>query len=324
MKHLSTYLTGLAVVSFAAVVQVSCVYDYSLCEQVSRVSLRLVVDWDKAPDASPAGVAACFFPVGDGEIWRFDIPSKYGGDISLPPGKYHLLLFNNDTSDVLFSNVDSYDSYDASTPQAAVPYMGSAHDGTIYTGEPLHDCPDMLWSAAITSVTVTGDTASDDGVELSQDIVCHPDELCARYHVTIDDVCNLGGVSHMYVLLSGMSGSVEMAMRDLSDTPVALPVDVSRKSGTSVAGDFLTFGRCDDLSVENILYFVVWLADGSCHSYDFNVTRQILDAPDPRDVHIRVTGVDLPVSEPSHGEESTLDVEVVDWSTTYIELETRE
>lgn len=125
----------------------------------------------------------------------------------------------------------------------------------------------------------------------------------------------------MAVILSGMSGSVRIASMDLDSKPVVLPVDMRRAGADAVSGEFVTFGRCDDLSVTNMLTLSVRLSDGSRHKFVFDVTGQILSAADPYDVYIEVSGVDLPDVTPDKGDESTLDVEVVDWSTTYIELE---
>lgn len=313
-------LTPVAVL-LAAWLLSSCIYDYSDCDALQKTRIKLLVDWDMAPGASPAGLAACFFPIGEGEIWRFDLPSPNGGNISLPPGKYRMLLFNNDTSDVFFKDVDSYMDYDAYTLPVGDSNYADGNEAQLVDGEPVLDCPDMMWRAVLSDVEVSEHGVSYDNSTFADTVVCHPDELCAHYHFRINDITNLDDVRKMAVILSGMSGSVRIASMDLDSNPVVLPVDMRRAGADAVSGEFVTFGRCDDLSVNNMLTLSVRLSDGSRHKFVFDVTGQIFSAADPYDVYIEVSGVDLPDVIPDKGDESTLDVEVVDWSTTYIELE---
>lgn len=327
MKLAVSDISGFVMLSIVGWLLTSCVYDYSDCYVEPHTRIRLVVDWRNAPNANPDGLAACFFPAdGTGEIWRFDIPSSLGGYISLPAGEYRMLLFNNDASNVFFKDVDSYNSYDAYTLPTDIPDI-SAYGDNGSSGydddnkEPLLECPDMLWRAILTNVVVTDSGVSCDGTRSGFDITCYPDELCARYFCRIKNVSNLDYVKRMFVTLSGMSGSVIMATGNLSDDPSVIPVEAVRSGTDDVEGSSVTFGRCRDLSVDNILTFYVKMSDGTLHKYLFDVTDQVLEAPDRYNVYIEVSGIDLPEPAPSHGEESTLDVEVVDWSTTYIQLE---
>ena len=321
MRVLRSYMI-LAVMAalVAGMVLTSCIYDYDTCNDVIKRRIMVVFDWDKAPAADPAGMAVYFFPIGPGAIWRFDIASNKGGFVSIPSGSYHMLVYNNDTYDILFRDESNYEDYDAYTaalgkvPHSLIPdSMGIDLDN-------MHPCPDMLWTAARSRVDVTADYVGYDNEVSDTEIVCCPDELCAIYNYEIRNVRHLDGVKFMVAVISGMSSSVHMATGLLGRDNVTLPVEAVAKNGDMITGRFYTFGRTVDVTAPNILDLYVGLGDGRRLCYRFDVTSQVLAASDPHNVNIVIDGLELP--EIGSTQQGDLDVSVDGWTTIVVEYET--
>ena len=63
---------------------------------------------------------------------------------------------------------------------------------------------------------------------------------------------------------------------------------------STLTADFWVFGQIGlDGPVHQLVIYVI-MADGSKNYYTFDVTRQVDDAADPRDVHILLDGLPLP------------------------------
>ncbi len=321
MKVLKSYMMLIAIVVIIAVTSLtSCIYDYDHCDDAAMRRIKIVFDWDRAPSADPAGMAVYFFPIGEGAIWRFDIASNKGGFVSIPSGSYHMLVYNNDTYDILFRDESNYEDYDAYTaafgelPRRLIP------DSMDIDIDNMHPCPDMLWTVAQARVDIKTDRIEYGDTVSEEEILCHPDELCAIYNYEIRNVKRLYGVKYMVAIISGMSPSVHMATGILGRDDVVLPVEAVARDNNMIAGRFYTFGRTGDVMAPNILDLYVELGDGRKLRYRFDVTRQVLEARDPYNVSIVIDGLELP--ESSSNPQGPLDVSVDDWTTIVVEYET--
>ncbi len=312
-------LTAMAVI-VAGMSFTSCIYDYDSCDDIVMRRIKIVFDWNKAPSAGPDGMAVLFFPIGKGRIWRFDIASNKEGYVSVPSGSYRMLVYNNDTDDILFRDENDYENYDAYADEFRVLPRQFADDSINIDVNNLHPCPEMLWTATQPRVDIGtdrieyGDTVSDD------EIVCHPDELCAIYNYEIRNVKHLEGIEYMVAVMSGMSPSVHMATGILGRDDVVLPVEVVISNGNMITGRFCTFGRTGDVKAPNILNLYVGLVDGRKFRYRFDVTRQVLAARDPHNVNVVIDNFDLPESDSD--QQGPLDVSVDGWTTIVVEYET--
>lgn len=118
----------------------SCIYESSpLCPE-EKVEITICNDWIGAPEATPEGMAYLFFRDGLASPWRFDFPGREAGKVSLSAGDYRFVMFNDDTSDIVFDK-DS-DGIPLATTHADKGY-------TEGIAENVRQAPDMMWSAAI-------------------------------------------------------------------------------------------------------------------------------------------------------------------------------
>ena len=152
--------------------------------------------------------------------------------------------------------------------------------------------PDEMWGYSTDEVLVNWR----EGV--TQTIILYPHLYTCNYTYEIRNVTNLQYVTRICAAISGMSGEFDISTEVNSLETMTLPLDAEWTS-TTIYGQFYTFGYNEDIDVTKQLMLYVWSADGAKHSYGtsgdehFNVTQQILDAPDKRNVHIIIDGLEL-------------------------------
>lgn len=308
-------LTGIALCS---TLLSGCIYDdLSDCPGMFYGNVRVEYHWDHAPDASPQGMACCFFPRDGGDVWVFDLPGRNGGEIKIPSGEYSFVSFNDDTSEITFSNSDDYSRMSASTSagrliSGAVP--GEVDSSQLpqlsdVAAQPVKRCPDMMWSYACGQVDIRAGNRN-------SVIPAHPRPIVRNYHYDITGVVNLQGVARMSGAISGMASEVILSDGSPEGEAAILPFGAMRQGADAIHGDFLTFGPA--AGTGNYLFLFVWLTDGRRYVYRFDVTRQVTEAPDPMDVWLRISGLELPESHP--GEAGAFDVTVDGWTTIIINL----
>ena len=93
----------------------SCIYDdYSDCPQESdRKMVRINVDWHLFDKEVPTGMTVMVFPWSGGAPHTVLTNEITHADFSLEPGKYHVLVFNQSTTEfgtLDFLGMDSYET----------------------------------------------------------------------------------------------------------------------------------------------------------------------------------------------------------------------
>jgi len=310
----------------------SCIYEYDNCPEEQDFSI--VNDWRYAPDAQPEGMACIFFPKCGGEPWRFDFPGKGAGPLVLPPDEYHFLSFNDDTYSVRFIDSDGFDGYVAYTNKASHTAFNEAGlakapslpDNVSTDTEQLVECPDMMWGCAYRFFelfygSLTYSVSPEHSPQFSTDMIltAFQRQLTSRYRFVISDVSNLDGVRALSAVFSGLAGSLNLATGMKSTYPVMVPSRAYASDSTIIKGDFITFGLPDHADVSNILSLLVLLKDGRKFMYQFDVTEQVRDAPDPLDVTVRINRLRLEDSK-EEVSDGAFDVSVEGWTTIGINI----
>ncbi len=276
--------------------------------------ISVIFNWENAPAANPEGMALYFFPASEGgRIWRFDIAGKEGGTVNLPIGKYRMLAFNNDTRNIDFTGAASYFTFTATSPSL---------------GEDLRRMPDMLWSGHTSEIDVTACGVKyllPDGAwkECVKGLVrCSPGPCIINYTVVVKDVENISGVASVTARLSGLHSECRLENIDPSGSPCSIPFQMHVDGASSITGALRGFGT--DYSQPNVLTLFITLTDGSAITLTRDVTEQILNNPDQRNVTIIINGLSIP----SEGIPDTpvgggdIDVGVVGWTVIEINLST--
>ncbi len=298
----------------------------------TMIKVSVAFDWTYAPEASVDGMTVIFFPVGqEGSIWRYELSGQDGGDIEIPAGSYRMLAFNNDTKYILYNGIsqpDTYNAYTAATtltwPQEAIESYPELED---YKG---YRSPDALYCGSAEGVGVSlcsvsyrpcrPDGSSEDIKECNRHIIrCYPAPRTSTYTCIMRNVTNAESMRRGYCLLTGLSPSELIADDVLSESEGAYTFIAGRKN-TDISGKTVAFGRSASESARQYLYLVTVLADGSVASYRYDVSDQVVNSPDKRNVKIIIDGLELPDVKPIVPDDPTTDFDVAvnDWETIII------
>jgi hypothetical protein len=284
------------------------------------ISVDVKFDWSLHPDADPIAMLVYFFPEGGGSSLRYAITNREGGTLRLPVGNYDVLCVNSDTETVRLVGTEYKSTFEITTHSttllASLSALGMRSDelpkadGT--SDERIASVPDKVWSHHRQGIELLRDIQNDP-------IVLTPAAAHSTYTVDITEAENLSYSRGISGSLSGLAGGI-YACNGGSTTAenVIMPFEVTiTETEDAVHGTFLTFGDCgmDDKPHKLTIYSV--MSDGSKWYYTYDVTDQVENAPDPRNVHIQLSG--LPLPKPVQG--GGFQPEVEDWEDPeYIDI----
>jgi hypothetical protein len=324
--RLKSLLTA-ACVALTTIVTLSSCDHKDLCYHSHRSygKLHVVYDWQKAPEADPEIMMLYFYKMDDDAAspYIYSFKDCKGGTIELPNGTYRVITYNGNSDAVFSSYTDSFSGHllytrEASIIEPSTGYSGYSSSNVPRTpqsaNEPVRITGDQMW--AYVEVGIVVDINEDE----EQTITLYPEEVACHYTYEIRNVENLTYAVRMNAALTGMSGVYYPAQMETDDTPTTLTLESYWSLDTNrIFGEFYTFGRCDVASVLNQMELYVWSSDGAQHAYGttgndahFDVTDQVVNAPDPRNVHIIIDGLTLYKPE-NGGDGGGYDITVDNW-----------
>ena len=277
-----------------------------------ETEVDITFDWIHAGNARVEGMTLYLFPDGPfTQRWRFDLSGSEGGKIRVPTGRYKMIVVNNDLKNVSFSHVESYNKF-------------SICAGFI-DGDSVTSATGMIYCSNLPFVEIGNNhisyTDSFGEVSGSSDkkIVVAPDSLCTSYHIRIDSVAGIDRVRTVKAFLTGVARSVILVDRLHSEESCCMVTElqVDRDSPSSIVGSACALGSPDVANPEFQLIVVVRTAHG-LYSKSFNITRQILNSNEPRNVNIFIRGLDIPSSDSSGEDGVGMEVGVDGWQTIEI------
>ncbi len=297
----------------------SCEHKELCYRHPHTAELNLVFDWSDAPEANPGSMCVYFYPEETDEMpYVFYITGNRGTTLYLPGGTYKVIAYNNDTDGVAYGATDYFETHYLHTRDTSIIEsisMMSQSIGTVPRPAASADqrvviTPNQMWGCATTGITV------DTTAGTTQTIILRPHLLTCNYTFEIRNVKNLQYAARISAAISGMSGSLRVHTELTDPEPVTFPLSVNRDSST-IYGQFHTFGYNAETDALKQMMLYVWCTDGSRHAYGtdgddhFNVTRQVVNAPDPRNVHIIIDGIEL--HKPDESDSGGFSPSVDDW-----------
>lgn len=276
----------------------SCEHKNLVDDGTETPEIKILFDWGNAPDANPASVVAYLFPESDvNSPLRYNFSGKTGGKANVPGGRYVGIGMNSDNTDwARFRNTNDSELFEVYTSDLSnLTTLGL--DTRSIPRAPESESERMAEAVADKMWTDRQDNISVDPFRQNQVITFYPEEITCHYTVTINDIKNINYLqgANLDATLSGLSESYLVGQKVTSSTPVTMPVVLRQIDGkNSVFGSFLNFGNTYNRSHRN--YLTVYLIyENHTGSYaTFDVTDQVRNAPDPRNVNIVVNGLDLP------------------------------
>ncbi len=315
MKRISVY--AMSLIAIAALT--SCDHKELCFDHTHTMSVNVVFDWRKAPDANPASMELHLFDESTNEASRYSFSGRDGAPIHVKGGKYNSLCLNNDNTDWALlkntSDIETFEIYTMDEPtlrgygllSRAVPRA----EGT--ENERIAMTPGMVWCDREDSINIPIDVSN-------KTITLYPEEVVCHYTVDIDSIENMDYLSGSSVdaTLSGMAEGYMQGCKSTSDDKVTMPfVLEAEPSRDLLHAEFLTFGECRSSKYPHLLTVYMILSDGSKWYYTFDVSQQIYTAPDPRHVHIVIHGLKFPKPMSADG---GIRPNVNDWNTDIVDI----
>lgn len=308
MRMVCLWLLGMLGLLFTSCEHKELCYDHSHLAEV-----EVIFDWKNAPEADPESMRLYLFPVDGGEMIPFEFAGKQGGTFKIQPGRYRAICVNNDTESILYRHFDSYDSFEAYVTDAAMQLRSiSLPRAEATAGQRAGNSPSLLYSDHLEEVEFFNKRGK-------QSFTMYPASMICHYTVEIRHVENREYLpeGNIFSTLSSMSGGWFMSQDQPTDEMVVLSFDLASAKDNSLFGDFYTFGYpAGSKELQQLVIYVI-MSDGKKYYYTFDVTNQIHDAKDPKEVHIVIDTLPLPMPI-TNG--SGFDLTVDDWETVYIDL----
>lgn len=280
-------------------------------------NVKIVMNWGTETATNPEGMSVLFYPTDGSSYWRFEIENDRG-NAKLPVGTYNVLSFNNDTSTILFENIDYYGKALITTNSAL---LSDGLSANWYSSQPPTDSddssqniitsPDMVWGANTYIYRRTGNT---------QTLTLYIQKLVAKYNVRIINVENFESVYQTGIAITGLSAGRYLSDMQLMKEIATIPGSLNNAGNGVFSGSINGFGHISGESKCSLwLYFN--LRDGKKLAFQYDITSMIENAPDPFNVEILIDGVKLPEVETS-APDSGLNVGLDEWDIVEIELST--
>lgn len=311
----------IAVTVASLLMAVGCTHKDLIYESSHIKDVEVRFDWSDAPDAIPESMSHTMFaPDGRIDPVEYIFSNRTGGHIHTADGAFSAIAHNADINDwARFSGKSDIESYEISTAEATALTASGLSTRSLPKAvdaetEPVYTTPQMLWCNRVDGINI--DPADDYTL-----ITMRPHEAVCHYTVDVYDVENIQSVAMRAVdfTLSGLACSYMVGQDCPSNTSVSVTGVMTPDSAlTKLHSEFLTFGKNKLSKSSNILTLYLIIKDGSRWSYQFDVTDQIDNAPDPHNVHIVVRGIELPT--PISGDGTGLLPDVDDWHTVIIGL----
>lgn len=273
--------------------------------------------WGDEPPASAEGMNVIFYPLdADGQRWIFNIPSPYGGRVELPVGSYQAVAYNAGTRHIDFCDTGGF-----STIRATTLYDGAEPADSV---TPTVPSPDMLYSASLSRMTVTGcgvEYIMPDGTEVScgnNTVRMWPQRRTPRYNVILEDVDKLSHVRSISADISGLSAGCLLYSGERRGPSVTTALALNVNDSTSASGSFLNFGYLP--SVEQDIELIFTLVKNKKVRYTGKVSDIIRNSPTPFDVDIIIRGIQVPDQGTADDDNVGADVDVEGWKVEIIDI----
>ncbi len=302
-----------AVALVVAPLLTSCIHKDLDMPSGDAVQVNVRFDWSGAPDAKVAGMSLWLFPEDGGKPLPYDFGNQRGGTITVPLGRYRAIYINNDTETILMRGTKQYDSFELYTrPSTLLEPLNT--NGVPASANPRKEpvvlAPEAVWGGSRADISLQPGAG-----KYTLTLPVSP-RVCT-YSFELKDVKNLKYVSAVGAAFSGVAGSFFPGEDKPSEQRSMVPFRAESDGKSVVTGKAFVFGASANTDTMRTLTLIFILADGSRHCHHFDVSAQVNNAPDKRNVHIRLEGLELPKPIVNGG---GFHPEVEDWETENEEL----
>ncbi len=277
-------------------------------------NVEVVFDWQKAPNHNAHSMSLYLFKDGKRSDYH-TFRTHTGGTIQAGVGNYDGICLNeDDIYSFVISGHDKYETFKVTTKeQETLSAMGIPTRGIPRAdGEAIRMAPARFWGTGLTDINLLY-------TDEKQTVTLYPEELVCRYTVDILDVQKLGNAEAKFdASLSALAEGVYPGMRSVTEEAVSFSFVLSaNKANNRLSSTFYTFGVPTGEAKKHILSLYFILKDGTGKVYNIDVTKQVNEASNPRDVRIVLQGLVLPDTKDDITDSN---VSVSGWNTVNINL----
>lgn len=275
-------------------------YQKDLCynhNHASDVTVRF--DWRYAPDANPASMFLYLLPKQSDElVLKREYIGKDGGVAQALVGiEYAALGFNSDVSNTLFQRASDSCFIASSKDASVIGRIGIAASELPRVEEAEKQRKamevDSLWTAYLSDGVYVSLDDNDNGI--SPMLVLYPQRIFCTYRVTVLHVDNQDKISSSIAgAMSGLAGGINLMDGSKTSEVVTVPFAVSFASNQSLEATFRCYGNSPVSGIPNKFVIYTVLKDGSKWCYVYDVTEQVMNAPNPYEVEILLDKLPVP------------------------------
>lgn len=275
----------------AAALMAACTHkELDTLEPIAN-DVQVVFDWQKAPDHNAHSMSLYLYK-DNSHVGYHTFRTHTGGAIQTGIGTFDGICINeDDIYSFIINDHEAFTSFKITTKdQESLATMGVATRGIPRSGdEPMRAAPARVWGTGLTEFTINN-------TEETQIVRMHPEELVCKYTVDIIDVQNMGNVEAKFdASISSMAEGVFPGMNAVAEKPVTYTFVLNaNKANNRLSSTFYTFGIPPGEKIKHNLSLYFILKDGTGKIYNIDVTKQVNEAPNPKDVRILLQGLVLP------------------------------
>lgn len=263
------------------------------CENETGVYVKF--DWKNVKHI-PEGMTVLFYNMDDDLVYTFNNIPANGELVRIESGKYRIACFNNDTEYVEWEGQNILDSLHVHTriSQNIIPSVNKQPEKD---QELIVSSFDFLCGALLLQADIHPKSNT------TQTILLTPNPLLDSYTYEINKLTNGKYISKIIASLSGLNQDLYIFNSNHQNGVVTMPFfkNELQNSYHTASGSMLNLGDFNIRSNRNILTLYIWSPGGNLRA-EYDVTDQVRNAPDPRNVHI-IINTSIIVPPPIEGDE---------------------
>lgn len=269
-----------------------------LCYDHSHKSpVNIEFDWSLAPEAEPSTMVVWFFPVDGSAGHRYEIigdgrSSRAGFNTSLnvPEGTYRMVCHNGNTD----NNIErghTLSGYEITTYEDNVLSGLSNRADNAPRPDDTESQPVRAQASTLYAHTHEQTITIVANAPKPYYVCFTPREVTYRCNVRITGVENLQPGLEASAIITGAAECWHAETQEPGGTLVTVPFPLAHCGSDCLTGTVILFGYNEPPAD---FYHKLRVYTSYKYYYDFDITDQIHDAPDPYNIDVKVAGIKLP------------------------------
>ena len=320
LNHTASSLLTCSLMALTA----SCVHKDLNDEAPTTIAdnVEVIFDWQKTEGKKPSSMILYLYPEGH-DVMNYWFNNPDGGLIKSYAGRHTAICHSNDDPyGHHLRNQENHNELEVFTDNTTVLVGQGISTRSIPRAkgtedEPLRMTPSMIYGAQDSEIDLKL-------TSFAQSIIFYPEELVCRYTVEFVDVENLKSADlRIDATISSLAGGYFPGRMAASSEPVSHSFTlVADEEMNSMRSEFYTFGVPDGEERPHMICVYVALRNNQGNLYTFDVSDQVNNAPDPRNVNIKIYGLKLPElpDDPTPPDQGGVSIEIDSWETFHYNI----